>query len=336
MDYHVSRRVFLRRVGLGSVALALSACQPAPAPPVATTAAKPAAATAPQTPEDLTLPIVTQPLTLTYWAPMSTNVAASMKSFGEMGCYVELEKRTGIHLDFQHPPLQQEQDQFNLLVASGKYPDVIEFDWLHSYAGGPTKAIKDGVIIRLNDPIDRYAPNIKKILADHPEWRKQLVTDEGDIYCFPFIRSDPLLLTFIGPVIRADWLDKLALKVPATLDEWHTMLKAFKDQNANGKGDTLPFSPWLLDPWRLEHVVRRGRLPAARVHRCLGHPHGLLPGQWHGHVWRVAAGVPGVCHPHARLVCRGPDRSRLPVDRPEWTRPEGDQRSPGVTGHARG
>ena len=245
MDHHVSRRVFLRRVGLGSVALALSACQPAPAPPVATTAAKPAAATAPQTPEDLTLPIVTQPLTLTYWAPMSTNVAASMKSFGEMGCYVELEKRTGIHLDFQHPPLQQEQDQFNLLVASGKYPDVIEFDWLHSYAGGPTKAIKDGVIIRLNDPIDRYAPNIKKILTDHPEWRKQLVTDEGDIYCFPFIRSDPLLLTFIGPVIRADWLDKLALKVPATLDEWHTMLKAFKDQNANGKGDTLPFSPWL-------------------------------------------------------------------------------------------
>ena len=47
-----------------------------------------------QTPEALTLPIVTQPLTLTYWAPMSTNVAASMKNFGEMGCYTELEKRT--------------------------------------------------------------------------------------------------------------------------------------------------------------------------------------------------------------------------------------------------
>jgi putative aldouronate transport system substrate-binding protein len=48
----------------------------------------------------------------------------------------------------------------------------------------------------------------------------------------------------MGPVIRGDWLDKLGMKPPITLDDWHTMLKAFKDQNVNGKGDTLPFSPW--------------------------------------------------------------------------------------------
>jgi len=240
----VTRRAFVRLLGFSSAALALSACQqPVPAAPAgATPAAKPAAQAAT---EPLTLPIVSQPLTLTYWAPMSTNVAASMKSFGEMGCYVELEKRTGVHLDFQHPPLQQEQDQFNLLVASGKYPDIVEFDWLHSYAGGPSKAIKDGVIVRLNEAIDRYAPNFKKLLADHPEWRKQVVTDEGDLYAFPFLRSEPILLTFIGPVIRSDWLAKLGLKSPTTIDDWHTMLKAFKDQNANGQGTTLPFSPWL-------------------------------------------------------------------------------------------
>jgi putative aldouronate transport system substrate-binding protein len=167
-----------------------------------------------------------------------------MKSFGEIACYVELEKRTGIHLEFTHPPLQQEQDQFNLLVASGKYPDVIEFDWLHSYAGGPAKAIQDGVIVRLNDLIDQYAPNFKAVLANHPDWRKQIVTDDGSIYVFPFLRSDPVLLTFVGPVIRADWLDKVNLKPPTTLDEWHTMLKAFKDNNVNGQGTTIPFSPW--------------------------------------------------------------------------------------------
>jgi putative aldouronate transport system substrate-binding protein len=204
----------------------------------------PKAGAAPAAPEVLSLPIVSQPLTLTYWAPMSTNVAPTMKSFGEIAACVELEKRTGIHLEFQHPPLQQEQDQFNLLVASGKYPDLIEFNFLNSYVGGPAKAIKDGVIIRLNEQLDRYAPNLKKVLADHPEWRKQIITDEGDIYCFPFLRSDPILLTFIGPVIRADWLDKLGMKPPTTIDDWHTMLKAFKDQNANGQGTTLPFSPW--------------------------------------------------------------------------------------------
>lgn len=246
MAKDVTRRAFLRWASFGSMAVAISACQPVPsAAPTRTPAGGGApAAGAATTPEPVTLPIVSQPLTLSYWAPMSTNVAASMKSFREIACYVELEKRTGIQLDFQHPPLQQEQDQFNLLVASGKYPDVVEFDWLHSYAGGPSKAIKDGVIVRLNDLIDKYAPNYTRVLADRPDWRKQVVTDEGDIYAFPFLRSDPALLTFVGPVIRADWLDKLGLKVPTTLDDWHTMLQAFKDQNPNGQGTTIPFSPW--------------------------------------------------------------------------------------------
>src|SRR6266568_760427 len=218
MSNDTSRRTFLRLVGLGSVAVALSACESAsPIPPAASNGVPSTTATAnpPAQPEALTLPIVSQPLTLTYWAPMASNVAASMKSFGEIGCYTELEKRTGIHLDFQHPPLQPEQDQFNLLVASGKYPDVIEFDWLHSYAGGPSKAIKDGVIIRLNDLIDKYAPNYKSLLAQHHEWRKQIVTDDGDIYSFSFLRSDPILLTFIGPVVRQDWLDKLSITTPS-------------------------------------------------------------------------------------------------------------------------
>src|SRR5579864_7721583 len=115
MPADLTRRSVLRLIGLGSAALALSACQPtSPTPSSAATPAN-ANAGAPaagQKPEALSLPIVSQPLTLSYWAPMSSNVAASMQSFGEMACYLELEKRTGIHLEFQHPPLQQEQDQF--------------------------------------------------------------------------------------------------------------------------------------------------------------------------------------------------------------------------------
>jgi putative aldouronate transport system substrate-binding protein len=242
----------LRLALSGSAALALSACLPGAAPPRSTaTEVQPARAPDSQTPdsgaqapEALSLPIVSQPLALSYWAPMSGNVAPTMKSFGEMGCYTELEKRTGIHLDFQHPPLLQEQDQFNLLIASGKYPDVVEFDWLHNYAGGPAKAIRDGVILRLNDVVSRYAPNLSRVLGAHPDWRKQFVTDAGDVYGFPFLRGDSSLLTFMGPVIRADWLERLNIAVPRTLDEWHAMLAAFKTQDATAQGDVLPFSPW--------------------------------------------------------------------------------------------
>src|SRR5215831_5671171 len=100
MRYDVTRRAFLRLAGLGSVAVALSACQPPSTPSAAPTSvpaggaasaagAKPASGTA-STPQPLTLPIVSQPLTLGYWAPMSTNVAPTMKTYAEIACYVEL------------------------------------------------------------------------------------------------------------------------------------------------------------------------------------------------------------------------------------------------------
>src|ERR1051326_5448678 len=103
MPHDVTRRAFLRLMGFGSVAVAISACQPASTPAGSNTSPSGGNSTSQPagTPEPLNLPIVSQPLTLSYWAPMSTNVAPTMKSFGEIACYVELEKRTGVHLEFQ-------------------------------------------------------------------------------------------------------------------------------------------------------------------------------------------------------------------------------------------
>ena len=194
------------------------------------------------------MPVVTEPLTLTYWADLGANAAATMQSFNEMTCYKELEKLSGVHLEFQHPPLESQQalEQFNLMIASGKFPDVIESNWL-AFPGGPAKAVRDNVIIRLNELIDEHAPNFKKVLDDHPEWRKQIVTDEGDIYCFPFLRGDVLLTRFTGPVLRQDYLEKEGLEVPTTMDEWKTVLTALKgkDLNGNGQQDEYAFTPWL-------------------------------------------------------------------------------------------
>ncbi len=264
MNLRITRREFLRYIGIGSAAGIMAACAapvaPTQAPPPAATAAPlapaatAAATTAAKAPEALTLPIVKEPLTMTYWAQLSPNVAATMRNYNEMAVYKELEKRTGIHFEFQHPPVgsAQEQEQLNLLVASGKYPDVIEWNFSQAFAGGPAKALKDNVIIRLNDLIDKYAPNFKKVLTDHPDWRKQIMTDEGDIYCFPFLRGDPYLLTFTGPTVRKDWLDKLGMQVPTTVEEWHEMLVAFKtkDPNGNGKADEIPFTSWFSEGLR--------------------------------------------------------------------------------------
>ena len=237
MNQQLDRREFLRLVGVGAGAAVLAACAPAAGP-----ASSASAATG--TAQPLTLPIVNAPLSLSYWCPLSSNVIATMKTFAEIGCYKELEKRAGIHLDFQHPPLNNELEQFNLIVASGKYPDVIEYNWLASAPGGPARYLRDGVIVRLNELIDQYAPNLKKVLADHPDWRKQIITDAGDIYVFPFIRGDTQLAVSAGMALRKDWLDEVGLGAPTTLDEWQTALRAFKDKDTNRKGNELPLSTW--------------------------------------------------------------------------------------------
>jgi len=246
MARKIARREFLKLAAAGAGAAALAACAPTASGPGTSSAASAGASA-----EPLTLPIVSQPLSLSYWVPLNSNVTASMKGFGEIACYKELEKRTGIHLDFQHPPLGSDTEQFNLLAASGKYPDVIEYNWLGA-SGGPARYLKDGVILRLNELIDKYAPNLKAVLAKHPEWRKQIVTDEGDIYAFPFIRGDDLLLVSSGLAIRQDWLDKVGLKIPTTVDEWHTVLLAFKqkDPNGNSKADEIPLNTWAANQAR--------------------------------------------------------------------------------------
>ncbi|WP_026486084.1 extracellular solute-binding protein [Caldanaerobius polysaccharolyticus] len=193
---------------------------------------------------EIKLPIVKEPLTLTYWVPMDAKMSATMKDYNGIKAYQEIEKRTGIHIKFLHPPIGQESDQFNLMMASNDLPDIIYYNW-GSVSGGPAKALNDGSIIKLNDLIEKYAPNLRKILQENPDIRKQVELDDGTIYAFPYIRSAGAPINAnSGPQFRKDWLDKLSLQVPKTIDDWYNVLVAFrdKDPNGNGKKDEIPFT----------------------------------------------------------------------------------------------
>ncbi|GAE07514.1 extracellular solute-binding protein [Paenibacillus sp. JCM 10914] len=164
---------------------------------------------------------------LTYWAELNGNASSIKSTFQEVPFFQEWQQRTGVKLQFLQPPSNQAKEAINVLLSSGELPDMIEYEW-SSYPGGPEKAINDGYILRLNDVIDQYAPNLKRYLEDHPEIDMQIRTANGSYYAFPFIQGDPRLRTYQGPIIRKDWLDELGLDVPVTIDDWHTVLKAFK------------------------------------------------------------------------------------------------------------
>lgn len=177
--------------------------------------------------------------TLTYWMDLNSNVAANYSNMGETPFGKKLQENTGIQIEFQHPAVGQATEQFNLLLADTTLPDLIEYNWL-GYSGGPEKAIQDAVIIPLNDVIDQYCPNLKAYLEANPEIDRMIKTDDGTYYCFPFIRGGDKLVTSTGAMIRGDWLEELGLEVPATIDEWHDVLTAFKEK----KGAAAPFTYW--------------------------------------------------------------------------------------------
>jgi putative aldouronate transport system substrate-binding protein len=183
-----------------------------------------------------TYPINTN-VTLKYWVPISSKLTTAFTSNADTPFGKYLEEKTGIKIEWIHPPTNASTEQFNLLIASGDLPDILERPW-GGYPGGPEKAIDDGIIIRLNDILEKYGPNLSKLLKDNPEYDKMIRTDTGAYYCFPFLRGDPICLIFQGPIIRKDWLDELNLAMPETIDEWHTVLTAFKQR----KGAAAPFT----------------------------------------------------------------------------------------------
>lgn len=174
---------------------------------------------------------------ITYWSELNPVVASNYASMDDtpMGKYWQ--KETGVDIKFEHPAVGQVAEQFNLLMSKEKLPDILEYSWI-TYPGGPQKAIEDGVIIPLNDIIDKYCPNLKEYLKENPEIDRMVKTDDGTYYCFPFIRGSEKLLFNTGPMVRQDWLDEVGLKRPETVDEWEKVLTAFKDK----KGASAPFT----------------------------------------------------------------------------------------------
>jgi putative aldouronate transport system substrate-binding protein len=74
--------------------------------------------------------------------------------------------------------------------------------------------------------------------------RNRLATVDGSMYGLP----DPgAMASTDGLVIRQDWLDKLGLKAPTTMDEFLTVAKAFtaNDPDGNGKNDTYGFCAFI-------------------------------------------------------------------------------------------
>jgi putative aldouronate transport system substrate-binding protein len=181
-----------------------------------------------------------EPITLNYWSPLPANIASTVSNYSQTEFYKELEKRTNIRINFIHPPVGQEKEHINLMLAGRVLPDIIEIDF-DKYSGGLVKAKEEGFIIPLNGKLEAYSPNLAKIM-ENPSISREVITPHGDILFYPYIRNDVESQVSAGPIVRKDWLDELGMKEPTTLDEWYDMLKQFKDKKSSKSPLTLMLS----------------------------------------------------------------------------------------------
>lgn len=133
-------------------------------------------------------------------------------------------------------------EQKNLMFAT---PEDLPDAFLGSTCLTPSDMIAyTDQFVELTDYIAKDMPNLSKILAEDAELKTTMTSRDGKIYSLgkklPFRPAAANV-----PFINKTWLDRLGLKVPNTYKELQAVLKAFKNQDADGDGDPnneIPYS----------------------------------------------------------------------------------------------
>src|SRR5690625_1705847 len=139
----------------------------------------------------------------------------------------EIERLTGIKVDMVKPPSDYNQKLLTSLSSGDKFDLVLVTKELMD------RLVDQEVLTVLNDEIEN-----SDILSDPtviPEEEWDLIKYDEEIYgVFNKFEGGTM------PVVRQDWMDKLGLEDPETLDDFYEIFKAFKEQDPNesGKDDT--------------------------------------------------------------------------------------------------
>lgn len=147
----------------------------------------------------------------------------------------EYEKMTNVHVEWDTVKTDTLAEKRNLLLAGGDYPEVF-------YASAFPRADllkygKQGAFIPLNELIEKHAPNFKALMEKYPIIAKGITMPDGNIYGLPTIYDPEFKSVFYGtPWVKSEWLTKLGISEPQTLDDFYNMLKAFKEKDPNGNG----------------------------------------------------------------------------------------------------
>ncbi len=112
-----------------------------------------------------------------------------------------------VQIDFITPPQDSAQDNFNTLLATKEYPDVMG---MINASETPATLYEQGVVIDLTDLIDKYMPNYKAWLDANPVYAQQMVSHVNgeEKMLMLYNVNDALSVPWEAFMYRRDWIVK--------------------------------------------------------------------------------------------------------------------------------
>ncbi|GHU77631.1 sugar ABC transporter permease [Clostridia bacterium] len=174
------------------------------------------------------------PEKLTIFSGLSEHVSKlGATSNNDNVAFQEIERLTGTHVEWIHPAVGSDVDaQVNLLVASNSLPDIIVHARWKTFGGGPALWADDGIIYDLTDLIPENMPYYYALISDMLTGIQELSIDGRMYYISEIQHGYP----FEGPIYRGDWMEKMQLPYPTTIDELYSTLVTLRDGDPNGNG----------------------------------------------------------------------------------------------------
>lgn len=166
--------------------------------------------------------------------------------------FERLEQETNVHVDWTAIPSDQWGDKIALQMVN--YKTLQDFVFSGGFSDSNLLKYADqGVIIPLEDYIEKDMPNLNKVFEKYPEYKAMVTATDGHIYSLPWIEQLGEGKTAIQTVggmsyINKKWLDFLKLEVPTDIESFENVLQQFKDHASeiqaefNIEGSIIPMS----------------------------------------------------------------------------------------------
>lgn len=155
-----------------------------------------------------------------------------------------LEEQTGVKVELWVYPNSIATEKLNLQLNSGDYADCIG-GWVPTANDIMTHGMDEGIYIPLDEYFDAYCPKITEMLALEGV-RDTMTTTDGHIYSIPYVLEAPAVP--FNPYVNTTWLENVGMEMPTTTEELREVLRAFKEQDANGNGDPNDEIPFTVGP----------------------------------------------------------------------------------------